>query len=280
QADKIYRQILHDYSRFSVSTIDGFVQKVIRSFAFELGLDASYSLEMNIDKVKENLVERLDKELDNKPELVQWVIRLAKERIEADQSWNYKAELLNLTDEIFKERFAGFEQALETLGLENSDSIFEQYAEKTKEIITRFEDHISGQSQEILAIMEKHQVQPDNLKGKSRSPLLKLEKSATGDFKDFEKVFALADDSPEDWFQKNFPHDAYFEIHPTLKKLQDYYEKNAPDYVLAQQFGKNVYYLRLMQELVVLLKAYREESGNLLISDAQRFLTGITEDAG
>src|SRR5690606_15519960 len=58
QADKIYRQILHDYSRFSVSTIDGFVQKVIRSFAFELGLDASYSLEMNIDKVKENLVER------------------------------------------------------------------------------------------------------------------------------------------------------------------------------------------------------------------------------
>ena len=36
KADKIYRKILHDYSRFSVSTIDGFVQKVIRGFAFEL----------------------------------------------------------------------------------------------------------------------------------------------------------------------------------------------------------------------------------------------------
>jgi ATP-dependent exoDNAse (exonuclease V) beta subunit len=47
KSDKIYRKILHDYSRFSVSTIDGFVQKVIRGFAFELGLDAGYSLEMN-----------------------------------------------------------------------------------------------------------------------------------------------------------------------------------------------------------------------------------------
>ncbi len=37
---RIYKRILHDYSRFSVSTIDGFVQKVIRGFAFELGLDS------------------------------------------------------------------------------------------------------------------------------------------------------------------------------------------------------------------------------------------------
>lgn len=280
EADKIYRCILHDYSRFSVSTIDGFVQKVIRGFAFELGLDDSYALEMNIDKVKENLVERLDKELDKKPELVQWVIRLAKERIEENKSWNYKTELLNLTGEIFKERFAGFEQALNELGLENADQIFKQYADKTKTIITHFEDHLVSRSQEVLSIMEKHQVKADNLKGKSRNPLLKLERSAAKNFKDFEKVFTLVDAPPVEWFQKNSPQDSYSEIHPILEELQGFYTNNAPDYVLAQQFAKNVYYLRLMQELVVLLKAYRDESGNLLISDAQKLLSDITEDAG
>ena len=50
KADKVYRKILHDYSRFAVSTIDGFVQKVIRGFAFELGLNADYTLEMNYDR--------------------------------------------------------------------------------------------------------------------------------------------------------------------------------------------------------------------------------------
>ena len=59
KADKIYRKILHDYSRFSVSTIDGFVQKVIRGFAFELGLDSGYSLEMNTEKVKKELLKEL-----------------------------------------------------------------------------------------------------------------------------------------------------------------------------------------------------------------------------
>ncbi|RRN77111.1 DNA helicase UvrD, partial [Pseudoxanthomonas sp. SGD-10] len=121
KADKIYRKILHDYSRFSVSTIDGFVQRVVRSLAFELDLDASYTLEMNIDKVKDNLVERLDKELDKKPALVRWIIELAKERIEQNKSWNYKAELLTLTSEIFKERFAAFEEALNSIGLDRAD---------------------------------------------------------------------------------------------------------------------------------------------------------------
>src|SRR5690606_30998240 len=102
QADRIYRRILHDYSRFSVSTIDGFVQKVIRGFAFELGLDAGYGLEMNYDKVKNDLADRLDQALDEKPQLLQWIINLAKERINNNVSWNYRRELLDITGEIFK----------------------------------------------------------------------------------------------------------------------------------------------------------------------------------
>src|SRR5690606_2426192 len=34
RAAEVYRKILHDYSRFAVSTIDGFTQKVIRGFTF------------------------------------------------------------------------------------------------------------------------------------------------------------------------------------------------------------------------------------------------------
>src|SRR5690606_11583782 len=58
---EVYRKILHDYSRFAVSTIDGFTQKVIRGFTFELGIEAGYKLEMNIRKVKTDLVLRLNR---------------------------------------------------------------------------------------------------------------------------------------------------------------------------------------------------------------------------
>lgn len=81
QANTIYRKILHDYSRFSVSTIDGFVQKVIRGFAFELGLSADYALELNIEKVKDDLLERLDASLSHNKHILDWVIQLALEKI-------------------------------------------------------------------------------------------------------------------------------------------------------------------------------------------------------
>ena len=35
-----------------------------------------------------------------------------------------------------------------------------------------------------------------------------------------------------------------------------------------------------MQEIAILLKEYRAENDNLLISDAQKLISGITEDAG
>ncbi len=35
-----------------------------------------------------------------------------------------------------------------------------------------------------------------------------------------------------------------------------------------------------MQEIADLLKVYREENDNLLISDAQKLISGITDDAG
>src|SRR5690606_29457567 len=77
RATDMYRKILHDYSRFSVTTIDGFTQQIIRGFTFELGIDTGYKLEMNIRKVKADLVLRLNRLLDQRPDLLQWIMDYA-----------------------------------------------------------------------------------------------------------------------------------------------------------------------------------------------------------
>jgi ATP-dependent exoDNAse (exonuclease V) beta subunit len=280
KADKIYRKILHDYSRFSVSTIDGFVQKVIRGFAFELGLNADYNLEMNYDKVKEDLVNKLDEALDHNKQLLQWIIDLAIERISDNKSWNYKFELYNLIGEIFSERFQIFEDAVSTLGLENVDELFKKYISVTKSEIKNFEEELISLATEANEALNVIGVENDHLKGKSRSPLAKIILVARGDFSKIEPLFNLIDE-PDEWFQKNasFP-EAYDTVNPILQKLKAHYLTHLPNYSLAIAFNKNLYYLRLMQEIAVLLKEYRAENDNLLISDAQKLISGITEDAG
>lgn len=280
KADKIYRKILHDYSRFSVSTIDGFVQKVIRGFAFELGLNADYNLEMNYDKVKDDLVNKLDEALDTNKQLLQWIIDLAIERISDNKSWNYKFELYNLIGEIFSERFQIFEDAVTELGLENIDELFKKYINITKAEIKNFEEkivHLAAEANEVLDVLG---VENDHLKGKSKSGLKKLIQIARGDFHSVESIFKYIDE-PEEWFQKNVNlPEVYDTINPILQKIKDHYLTHLPNYSLAIAFNKNLYYLRLMQEIAILLKEYRAENDNLLISDAQKLISGITEDAG
>jgi ATP-dependent helicase/nuclease subunit A len=280
KADLIYRKILHDYSRFSVSTIDGFVQKVIRGFAFELGLDSGYALEMNYDKVKNELADRLDKALDQQPQLLQWIIDLAKERISNNMGWNYRRELLELTGEIFKERYQPFEQAIEVLREDaDIDQLFKDYQKLTRQSIDLFEGTLVQYATDAAEIFELMDIDRNSLKGISRSPLFNLRKIAGGDFSKVASLDKLID-QPEEWFKKGQGTGLFEELNPTLKKIEETYKKGIADYVLAQGFNKNLYYLRLMQEMAGLLKAYRDESQNLLISDAQNLLKGITDDAG
>ncbi|HEY8396441.1 MAG TPA: UvrD-helicase domain-containing protein, partial [Flavihumibacter sp.] len=72
-ADQLYRTIIHDYAKFSVTTIDSFVQQVVRSFAFEIGLDAGFELQLNQDAVKEDLADRLFALLETNQDLLNWV---------------------------------------------------------------------------------------------------------------------------------------------------------------------------------------------------------------
>ncbi len=280
KADQIYRKILHDYSRFSVSTIDGFVQKVIRGFAFELGLNADYSLEMNYNKVKDDLVSKLDGALDHNKQLLQWVIDLAIERIKDNKSWNYKIELYSLIGEIFTERFQLFESAVEQLGAENIGELFKKYAQVTREEISNFENHIVTLATSIHQLLEQYDVKTDVLKGKSRSGLTKVILIARGDLSKVDSLFNYIDE-PTEWFQKNSHIDVVYQaINPLLKAIKAHYLANMPKYGLAVAFNKNLYYLRLMQEIAVLLKQYRSENENLLISDAQKLISEITKDAG
>jgi ATP-dependent helicase/nuclease subunit A len=280
RADKIYRKILHDYSRFSVSTIDGFVQKVIRGFAFELGLNADYSLEMNYNKVKDDLVAKLDEALNHNEPLLQWIIDLAIERISDNKRWNYKTELYNLIGEIFTERFQVFEDAIEALGHDNIDELFRNYGAITKVEIKSFEERIIALATQAYDAFDRFGIKTESLKGKSRSGLLKIVMVARGDLSKVDGLFCFIDE-PDEWFQKNCTEPAFYEaVNPLLKEIREHYQTNLPNYSLAIAFNKNLYYLRLMQEIAFLLKQYRSENENLLISDAQKLISEITKDAG
>lgn len=279
KADLIYRKILHDYSRFSVSTIDGFVQKVIRSFAFELGLDSGYSLEMNTEKVKQELTAKLEKLLDEKENILKWVVELALDRINNSKSWNYNSELLQLVGEVFKDKFKDFEAAVNSFGAENTDVVFKKYIDFSNNLIKKFEDNIAELASEVQEVFELSTEDLDLLNKVKTGQLYQLQKIIDTDYSGIGSLEKLVG-NPDNWFKKGKTNGLYDELNPFLEKLILNYQEGLGDYILAKAFIKNGYFLRLMQEIAILLAEYREENETLLISDAQKLLNGIAEDAG
>ena len=109
-AQAIQSAILHQYTQFSISTIDAFFQKVIRSFTREAGLMGDYRLEVEQDNILEEVIDNLIDELGSNKELTEWLVDFATENLESERAWDVRFSLIEFAKEIFKDEFRDIEE--------------------------------------------------------------------------------------------------------------------------------------------------------------------------
>ena len=103
-AKLIKSQMLHDFTRISVGTIDSFFQQVLRSFARESGLSSSFQLELDTDLVLEKFSRFIFNEAKVNDQLMTWLVEWVNERMENSETWHkLEADLVRLGHELLKE---------------------------------------------------------------------------------------------------------------------------------------------------------------------------------
>jgi ATP-dependent helicase/nuclease subunit A len=150
-AAKILQLILHDYSRFSVSTIDSFFQRVIRAFSREMRLNASYRTELDAQLVLEEAVDRLFLEIENNPDLRNWMLEYADENLREGRSWNFKDDLTGRGKELFKEEFKLFSEPL--LQKLADKSYLSKYSLELRAVLDNYERKLKEIGKQGLALM-------------------------------------------------------------------------------------------------------------------------------
>ena len=103
RAREVRTKILHDYSRFTVLTIDTFFQRILRAFIKELNLDLNYNIELETASMLDKSADALIEEITTNRELLRWLTRFVEERIEEGRQWDVREGILSLGNEIFKE---------------------------------------------------------------------------------------------------------------------------------------------------------------------------------
>ena len=109
RATRLYKNILHNYSDLRVSTIDGFVQQISRSFAKELNLPNQYRLLIDEDDMIDELIQHINDKINKDDELITHTLsQYIKYQVSEEKSRNIEYYLRTFISE-FADNLSGNE---------------------------------------------------------------------------------------------------------------------------------------------------------------------------
>ncbi|HLN19718.1 MAG TPA: UvrD-helicase domain-containing protein [Bacteroidales bacterium] len=166
EAGEILNSILHDFSRFSVTTIDSFFQKVIRAFAREAGLNSGFSVELDHELLLSAAVDKMIASAVQDRQLKQWLSDFARDNIDEEKSWNLRESSMKLAQELFSEKFKILSDD-QILKLSDKDFLSE-YIRKLKAIRKDFEKRMKDFGVKAKSIMAGYNLKDEYFFQKSR----------------------------------------------------------------------------------------------------------------
>ncbi|MFD2515582.1 UvrD-helicase domain-containing protein [Pontibacter locisalis] len=137
RAANLFRQILYNYSDFSVSTIDSFVNKIVQAFTHELNIPHNFEVDLDSNTLLNTAVSLLlDKVTDAKDDLLsQTLEHYALEKAREGKSWTMLPEdLMDFSKNLLNEQVYEAITDLQKLSLEDFKLIREQLFEAKQKI--------------------------------------------------------------------------------------------------------------------------------------------------
>ncbi len=284
RAGVLLSYLLHDFSNFSVSTIDSFFQKIIRSFAREAGLESGFKIELNGPKVLQKAIDHLLLKIDL-PEynhLKNWLVQFAEQKLNQGKNWNLTNDLNKLGSEIFNELFQ-LESRDILVKLSNKEWM-QTYLDKITTIKSEFEKKIIQIGEEGSATITKAGLKYDDFTGKSRTPVKYFEKLKALDKLEPGSALLKIIDEPEKWTRKDNPPNVNEDIngiYPLLnmliKKALDIVDRDMEIYNTANVISQNFYALGIIADIAKEVQTICREENIFLIADSSHFLNRIID---
>lgn len=276
--------ILHQYGRFSIVTIDSFFHQVIRSFAREMGLQGSFSIDLNLTEVMEKVVDEMLMTVgnDDKKQLKRWLVKFAEERVENGDSWDIRREINNLAAQILTDDFKPYAKSV--LELSKDQKFFDEVKKQIDQKRYAFENKIKSLCDKAIKIIESSGVSPFDFKGgKTQSPAMLFYKVAFTFLPSEAQIKKSGDRSA--WIKAKDPNNALLEsvldsgLQDCYDAIIDTFINENISYQSSKEALKYFYTFGILSEINHQIQDYREANDVMLIADLPDFLHQIINDS-
>jgi ATP-dependent exoDNAse (exonuclease V) beta subunit len=278
EAGDILYSILHDYSRFSVSTIDSFYQKIIRAFARDIGLHAGFSIEIDHARILSSAISNVIESADSDQLVRKWLTMFARTNIDEGKSWDLKKSITALSGELFNEKFRLLsEDEKKKIG---DKEFLVSYIKEIREIRSEFLRKIKESGSECLAYFDRFGLTDDMFFQKGRGVPAFVRSSASGITKPPNSYVRAVNENPPKWSSGTQPPALGEALKAGLEKAVKeglkFYDDNILFYNSAEQVLSNIYILGILSDVLYHVHLITRDENTFLLSDAGELIYLIT----
>ncbi|MDE5622705.1 MAG: UvrD-helicase domain-containing protein, partial [Alistipes sp.] len=261
-------RILHDYSRFTVLTIDTFFQRILRAFIKELGIDLDYNVEIETASVLSKSADALIEQITVDRELQRWLTDFVQERIDEGRKWDVREGILSLGGELFKEK--NKETLASTRTREELGRIVREATAHAEATRARLRETAA----EAVRIIGSAGLSAADFSGKSRSFANWFYVVAAGEIKPYGATVAKMSATTEGWCAKGSPAlPLVAELQPLLRTMCDLYDRNVRSWNTCALLRENYRSFALLSDLYAKVQRMCDEQNMMLLSETKYILS-------
>ncbi|MCD8281979.1 MAG: UvrD-helicase domain-containing protein, partial [Prevotella sp.] len=284
QAGRALGFILHDYGNFNIETIDSFFQRVLRSIARELELNANMRVELGQNEVEELAVDRLITSLTAKDVALKWIMDYIRLNISEEKSRDVITGIKSFGRKIYTSQY--MDNSAEIDRVMSDEGFFARFTSRLRAIMTGAEQMMRERGDGFFAILSGHGYDINDLANKASGVAGYFLKLQAGNFTDDGKLIgknvAKAMESVDGWVTKGKRSGALSslaenELLPYLKETEQLRIKISTDYRSARAILAHINEVRLLKRIELGVEEINKETNSIMLTDTQTLLRGLME---
>ena len=285
KAKEALENIIHDYSRFRVETIDSFFQGIVREIASELDLSVNMKVEIEAKEVLSDAVDEIIDNLDEGSNEYNSIVEFIEEKIRSNRSWKVAETVKAFGSNIFKENYLINDEEVRRK-VTNYESIKRYHAE-IKKHLNRFVNGVNETRTKFAEVFENEGFDYSGFKKTVYDFLAKIcdkertVESLSTTFSDSKRKLI---DNADEWLKKGCANREEVLEHvdrvlsPLLKEVFDRYDEYTKHQNTVNAITKHLYNLMLLNKISEKVKELNSDANRFLLSETANFLRNVIND--
>jgi len=276
--------ILQDYSRFTVGTIDSFFQRVIRAFAREMDIPAGYEIELEHEAVLSDAVDSLLAGVATDTRLLDWISSYVASRLDDSKGWDIRKEIMEVAGQVFREDFR--QLSSDDRKRIGDYGVMAEYASRVFSIRRGFESDLKKLASEGVRIYTECGLTPDDFLSKSRGGVGEsLRRYAQGDIRQPNSYWVKAAEEGKYYAGGTKPDvvSAFGNamargLEEVVRKISEMFERRYGLYVSALSQVRTIHVIGILGAISERVREQAHDQNLFLLSDSGELISKLIAD--